>query len=99
MAPLAVPGVVDFRLVLCRAKVAVTLLATDIVTLQAPVPLHAPLQPVKVENAAGVGVRVTTVPLLYVDRKSVVVGKEGECRRVPLPVQDIDVVELNECTV
>ncbi len=32
------------------------------VTTQEPVPLHAPLQPEKVEPVAGVGVNVTTVP-------------------------------------
>jgi hypothetical protein len=34
------------------------------VTLQVPVPVHAPLQPAKVDPAAAVAVRVTTVPLL-----------------------------------
>src|SRR2546422_214503 len=41
------------------AKVAVTVVAAEIVTVQAPVPVHPPpLQPVKVEPAAGVGVGV-----------------------------------------
>jgi hypothetical protein len=34
------------------------------VTTHAPLPVHAPLQPVKVEPAAGVFVAVTTVPWL-----------------------------------
>ena len=37
-------------------------LAASIVTLHAPLPLHAPLQPVKVEPVAAVAVSVTTVP-------------------------------------
>ncbi len=45
-------------------KVAVTVGAALIVTVQVPVPVQAPLQPVKVEPAAGAAVRVTTVPLV-----------------------------------
>ncbi len=44
-------------------KVAVTVFAASSVTVQGPVPLQAPLQPVKVEPEAGVAVRVTTVPV------------------------------------
>ena len=44
-------------------KVAVTLLAALILTTQLPVPVQAPLQPVKVEPVVGVAVRVTLVPL------------------------------------
>jgi hypothetical protein len=44
--------------------VAVTVVAAVSVTVQVPVPEHPPpLQPVKVEPAAGTAVRVTTVPL------------------------------------
>jgi hypothetical protein len=43
-------------------KLAVTLVAAFIVTVQEPVPVHAPLQPVKVEPFAGVADRVTLVP-------------------------------------
>ena len=43
---------------------AVTVVVAETVTVQAPVPLHAPLQPVNVEPAAGVAVRVTAVPLV-----------------------------------
>jgi hypothetical protein len=48
----------------CRAKVAVTELAEFIVTVHVPVPVQAPLQPMKVAPAEGVAVRVTAVPLL-----------------------------------
>jgi hypothetical protein len=45
-------------------KVAVTLRADVMLTLQvALVPLQAPVQPVKVEPAAGVAESVTLVPL------------------------------------
>ena len=48
----------------CGAKVAVTFCAELMVTLHAPVPVHAPLQPVKTDPAAGVASRLTTVPEL-----------------------------------
>ncbi len=41
---------------------AVTEVAALTVTVQVPVPEQAPLQPAKVEPAAGVAVRVTAVP-------------------------------------
>lgn len=45
--------------VITGANVAVTCFALSIVAIQVPVPLHAPLQPVKVEPASGVAVSVT----------------------------------------
>src|SRR2546430_17702704 len=46
------------------AKVAVTVVAADIVTVQGPVPVQPPpLQPRKTEPALGVAVSTTTVPL------------------------------------
>jgi len=42
--------------------VAVTDRAWSIVTMHAPVPLQAPLQPVNADPESGVGVSVTTVP-------------------------------------
>jgi hypothetical protein len=44
-------------------NVAVTDLAALIVTIQLPVPVHAPLQPVNVDVPSGAAVKVTTVPL------------------------------------
>jgi hypothetical protein len=35
------------------------------VTVQVPVPVHVPDQPVNVELASGVAERVTVVPVLY----------------------------------
>ena len=43
-------------------NVAVTVAADVNVTLQEPVPVHAPLQPVNVELVAVTAVRVTAVP-------------------------------------
>jgi hypothetical protein len=47
------------------AKVAVTDLAADIVTVQVPVPVQAPDQPVNMEPVAGAAVSVTLVPGAY----------------------------------
>jgi hypothetical protein len=63
--PLPVPELVTVsEYVDWSANVAVTEVFALSVTEQAPVPLHAPLQPVKVEPVAGVAVRVTAVPLV-----------------------------------
>src|SRR5690348_8712135 len=47
---------------LCAVNVAVTLWSEPIVMSHAPVPEHAPLQPVNADPAAAVGVSDTTVP-------------------------------------
>ena len=69
-------------------KVAVTLCAAFIVTVQEPVPEHPPpVQPVKVEPPEGVAVSVTLVPLvkvaLQVDPQLIPAGLEVT---VPVPV-------------
>ena len=45
-------------------NVAVTDFAASIVTVHVAVPVHAPLQPVKMEPAAAVAVSVTEAPLV-----------------------------------
>lgn len=62
--PLPVPALLMVSVEVRRLKVAVTARAADIVTVQLPVPLHAPLQPLKAEPVAEEAVSVTTVPLV-----------------------------------
>jgi hypothetical protein len=50
--------------VLPPLKVAVTDRAAVIVTMQLPVPVHAPLQPLNVDPAAAAAASVTLVPLV-----------------------------------
>src|SRR6185436_18233283 len=78
------------KLVLVMAKVAVTARAALMVTLQAPVPVQAPLQPVKVEPVAGAAVRLTAAPL--VNEAEQVAPQEMPAGvlvtvQVPVPVQ------------
>ena len=69
-------------------KVAVTVVAAEIVTVQAPVPEQPPpLQPVKMEPAAGVAVNVTAVPLVkFVAQLVPQAIPAGVLVTVPLPV-------------
>src|SRR5205807_9667721 len=68
------------------AKVAMTARAALIVTLQVPVPVQLPLQPVKVAPAAGAAVRVTTVPVVRaVEQVAPQEIPAGELVTVPLP--------------
>ena len=62
--PLPFPSLLTERAKVWRVKVAVTALAAFMVNVQVPVPVQFPLQPAKTESFAGVGVRVTSVPLL-----------------------------------
>jgi hypothetical protein len=68
-------------------KFALTDFAASMVTLQAPVPLHAPLQPANVEPESGAAVRFTTAPL---SKFAEHVGPQeipaGELTTVPVPV-------------
>ena len=60
--PLPVPVLLTDKACCTSVKVAVADCAALIVTTHVPVPLHAPLQPAKVDPAAGVAVSVTAVP-------------------------------------
>jgi hypothetical protein len=68
-------------------KFAVTVRGAFIVTVQRPVPLHAPLQPKKYWPAAGVAVSVALVPVrnwpLQIVPQAIT---EGELVTVPVPV-------------
>jgi hypothetical protein len=63
--PAPLPDFVTLRLELTgtRVKVAATDRAALIVTWQEAVPVHAPLQPAKLETASAAAVRVTTAPV------------------------------------
>jgi hypothetical protein len=61
--PLPVPARVTLRGKVGLLKVAVTDLLAVMLNEQEPVPVQAPLQPAKVDPAAGDAVRVTIVPL------------------------------------
>src|SRR5512145_1944372 len=64
ITPLPLPTRVTIRLcssVGAAVNVATTFLVSSIVTTQLPVPLHAPLQPVKDDPTFGVACKVTWV--------------------------------------
>jgi hypothetical protein len=77
-------------------KIAVTLLAWVMVTRHVPVPLQAPVQPVKAERYPGVAVRVTSEPYpklaLHVLPQLMPLGL---LVTVPVPVPDFETVKLN----
>jgi len=80
----------------CTAKLAVTVVAALSVTVQVPVPEQPPpLQPEKLEPAAGVAVRVIAVPLVY--EAAHVVPHEmpaGALVTVPVPAPDLLTVRV-----
>src|SRR5437762_13524278 len=90
--PLPVPALLTVRAKLGRLKVAVTVVAAESVSTQAPVPEHPPpLQPLKVEPAAGVAVSVTTVPLAKLaEQVAPQLIPAGALVTVPLPVPALE---------
>jgi hypothetical protein len=76
-------------------KVAVTARAAVIVVMQVPLPVQAPLQPVKVEPELGVAVRVTVVPELRLALQVVPqLMPAGVEMTVPLPVPALVTVSV-----
>src|SRR5436309_2657833 len=92
--PLPVPALLTVSAKLGRAKVAVTVVAALRVTVQAPVPEQPPpLQPVKVEPAAGAAVSVTAVPLVKLAAQvAPQVIPAGLLVTVPVPVPALETV-------
>src|SRR5438552_12677995 len=86
--PLPVPTLLTVSAKAGRRKVAVTVVAAETETTHDPVPEHPPpLQPVKVDPAAGVAVSVTAVPLAKLAvQVAPHVMPAGELVTVPLPV-------------
>src|SRR5207245_193254 len=86
--PLPVPAGVTVRARGLSVKVAVVVAAAASATTHVPVPEQPPpLQPVKVEPAAGVAVNVTAVPLVKLaEQVAPQVIPAGELVTVPLPV-------------
>src|SRR5438093_1194333 len=85
--PVPAPVLLTVSEKLCSAKVAVTVVAAPSVTEHVPVPVQPPpLQPVKVEPAAGVAVSVTAVPLANVAEQVVPQAMPaGALVTVPVP--------------
>jgi len=100
--PDPVPALLTVSVNVCSAKVAVTVCAALIVTVQVlPVPVQTPpLQPVNVEPAAGVAVNVTAVPLANGAEHEVPHEMPaGALVTVPDPVPVLDSVSVKGCSV
>ncbi|CAK0767986.1 conserved hypothetical protein [Gammaproteobacteria bacterium] len=93
--PAPVPDLPTVRMgvTVLRLKVAVTLLAADMVTVQLPVPVQSPLQPAKLLPASVIAVNVTEAPLVKLaEQVEPQLIPEGELVTVPLPVPDLPTV-------
>src|SRR5213593_908644 len=100
IVPVPAPLGLTVSVKVCTAKVAVTVVAVLRVMVQVPVPEQPPpLQPVKVEPAAGAAVKVTAVPLAYVAAQ--VAPHEipgGALVTVPAPAPVLLTVSVKVCT-
>src|SRR5881628_1809006 len=92
--PAPVPALETVSVKVCRVKVAVTVVAALRVTVQAPGPEQPPpLQPLKVEPAAGAAVSVTAVPLVKLAvQVAPQVMPAGALVTAPLPVPPFETV-------
>lgn len=78
-----------------RLNVAVTPLATSIVTLQAADPEHAPLQPAKTDPLAGMALRLTDNPTEKLPAHELPQSMPaGDDVTVPLPEPDLLIVSV-----
>ena len=76
-------------------KVAETAFAAFMLTMQLAVPVHAPLQPMKVEPALGLALRVTNVPAEnLVEHAAPQLIPAGDEVTVPVPLPDFDTVRV-----
>ena len=89
--PVPVPDLATVRLYWFRVKAAVTDFAAVMVTVQALVPVQAPLQPVKVDPVDGAAVKVTEVLSHMVSVQSAPQSIPVP-DTVPLPVPDMATV-------
>jgi hypothetical protein len=86
-APFPLLDTVRVKVPALAVKLAPTDFAASMVTLQAPVPVQAPLHPANVEPESGVAVRFTTVPLSkFAEQLEPQEIPAGELATVPLPV-------------
>src|SRR2546425_3051478 len=93
--PAPVPALETVSVKVCRVKVAVTVVAAESVTVQAPVPEQPPLQPVKIEPAAGAAVSVTAVPLAKLAAQGAPqVMPAGLVVTVPAPAPALETVSV-----
>src|SRR5213592_1808343 len=99
--PAPVPALETVSVKVCRVKVAVTVVAALRVTVQAPGPEQPPpLQPLKVEPAAGAAVSVTAVPLVKLAAQvAPQVMPAGLLVTVPAPVPALETVSVKVCRV
>jgi len=89
--PVPVPDLATVRLYWFRVKAAVTDFAAVMVTEQVPVPVQAPVQPVKVDPVDGAAVKVTEVLSHMVSVQSAPQSIPVP-DTVPLPVPDLATV-------
>jgi hypothetical protein len=97
--PVPAPVMLKVKVTGCRAKVAVTVVATAMVTAHVAVPEQPPpLQAVKVEPAAGVAVSVTVLPLGKLpEHVAPQLIPAGELVTVPLPAPVMLKVRVTGC--
>src|SRR5262245_41497415 len=97
--PAPPPTLFTVRTKVGTVKLAVTVVAAFIDTTQDPAPLQAPLQPVKTEPVAAVGLRVTLVlKLNEVEQVEPQLMPVGVLVTVPVPVPDVFTVRAKDWT-